>query len=195
MESLYAILFSNGHIKVGRTTDLVARIAAHRDRVACLGITQSDGIHYFCEQPASVRESWLIAKCVQAASARHQNEWFAGLDFATVCEWVKFAADMQVASVSPKGHLRDYLQSPGAMTVMQLREAMNALGADLRDDAQIRQWIAVDAEGNFKRQPGAGYAMYLERATYGKVTRQCMRPDDFRAIWPELDARVPAIPS
>lgn len=38
MEYLYVCHFSNGHIKVGRSIDPRARIAAHADRVACMGV-------------------------------------------------------------------------------------------------------------------------------------------------------------
>lgn len=88
-------------------------------------------------------------------------------------------------------HLREYLALDDHLPVALIRQRMNELGADVKDDAQIRQWVAAHPDGSFKRQPGAGYAMYLELATDGKVTRRCMRPDDYRAIWPELDERNP----
>lgn len=190
MESLYVCLFSNGHIKVGRSVDYAARIKQHAERVSCLGVSLTD---YFvserCDQ-AERRERELINRCANAASARFQSEWFQGLAFSDVAIWAAEASRREIEAVECAGHLREYLQSAGSMSVSQLREAMNSLGADLRDDAQLRQWIAVNGDGNFRRQPGAAYAMYLERATGGKVTRQAMRPDDYAAIWPEL-ARIP----
>lgn len=193
MESLYVCLFSNGHIKVGRSGDYSTRIKQHADRVACLGVSLTD---YFVTQEvaeAERRERDLIDRCAAAAAARFQCEWFSGLNFTDVSLWAVEASRRDLPAVAGGGgHLRDYLQSPGAMTVTQLRDAMNALGADIRDEAQIRQWIAVDAEGNFKRQPGAGYAMCLERATGGKVRRQDMRPKDYAVIWPELAVKATA---
>ena len=34
--------------------------------------------------------------------------------------------------------------------------------------------------------PSANYCTAIERATAGAVTRRDLRPDDWRAIWPEL---------
>lgn len=72
---------------------------------------------------------------------------------------------------------------------------MNELGADLKDDAQIRQWAAEPREGKSVRRPDAANARFLELATKGDVTRQDMRPDDFAAIWPELERRKAARPA
>lgn len=185
MESLYVCLFSNGHIKVGRSSEASERIKQHVERVKCLGVHLARANRWDAFN-ALRAEADLIAKCAAKASERHGNEWFAGLDFDEVSQWAGDAANEVYPVKRTTGHLREYLQVPGAMPVKQLRDAMNALGADIRDDAQIRQWIAVDDEGNFKRQPGAAYAMFLERATHGRVTRQAMRPDDYADIWPDL---------
>jgi DNA-binding transcriptional regulator YdaS (Cro superfamily) len=86
-------------------------------------------------------------------------------------------------------HLREYLARRETLTVQALRSRMNELGANIEHDAQIRQWIQTDENGNFKRQPKPANAQILELATDGKVTRQEMRPKDFFAIWPELERR------
>jgi DNA-binding transcriptional regulator YdaS (Cro superfamily) len=83
-------------------------------------------------------------------------------------------------------HLREYLARPGSLTVAQLRQRMQELGSDIKDDAQIRQWIAVDEEGKYKRFPSPGNARFIELATGEKVTRKDMRPHDYLQIWPEL---------
>ena len=75
------------------------------------------------------------------------------------------------------------------MSAAEIRQRMNELGANVKDDAQIRQWAAEPKEGRPVRRPTPANCLYLERATYGKVTRQSMRPDDYRAIWPELADR------
>ncbi len=36
MISLYVCLFSNGHLKVGRSVNALARISQHEERVSCL---------------------------------------------------------------------------------------------------------------------------------------------------------------
>lgn len=92
MTHLYVCHFSNGHIKVGRSIDPKARIAAHADRVACLGIELVE--HHIAEcvgfsQPA---EAALIEQCANTATKRNQSEWFEGLDFPTVSQWCGEAA-------------------------------------------------------------------------------------------------------
>ena len=84
--------------------------------------------------------------------------------------------------------LDQYLSSPGAMTVTQLRQRMQALGYDVKSNAQIRQWRHKYAG----RGPSEANCMGLELATGGAITRKEMRPDDWHLIWPELAATEPA---
>lgn len=65
--------------------------------------------------------------------------------------------------------LHDYLKSPGALTVAQLREAIGA-----RNDDQIRQW----QHGYYGRLPSPENSAAIERATKGQVTCEELRPDD-----------------
>jgi DNA-binding transcriptional regulator YdaS (Cro superfamily) len=83
-------------------------------------------------------------------------------------------------------HLREYLSQNGSLSPGEIRRRMNELGADVKDDAQIRQWAAEPQEGRSVRRPDAANCRYLELATSGKVTRADMRPNDYAAIWPEL---------
>ena len=39
------------------------------------------------------------------------------------------------------------------------------------------------------RKPSPELCVQIEQATDGKVTRRDLRPDDWAAIWPELDRR------
>lgn len=39
------------------------------------------------------------------------------------------------------------------------------------------------------RRPGPAYCVAIESVTQGAVTRRDLRPDDWRAIWPELEAK------
>jgi hypothetical protein len=96
MESLYVCLFSNGHVKVGRSIDADSRIAQHADRVACLGVELSDRFTVDCERNVAQREALLIAKCAESAERRFQSEWFSGLDFLCVCEWAQEIAAMSL---------------------------------------------------------------------------------------------------
>jgi hypothetical protein len=102
MDSLYACLFSNGHIKVGKTTNLPARIKHHCDRVACVGAVLTDLAHrVVCDGQVEARERWLISLCADRAGVRHQSEWFAGLEFNTVRAWCTQAAELEI----PPHHL------------------------------------------------------------------------------------------
>lgn len=40
------------------------------------------------------------------------------------------------------------------------------------------------------RKPSPELCVQIERATSGKVTRRDLRPDDWSAIWPELERRA-----
>jgi hypothetical protein len=74
------------------------------------------------------------------------------------------------------------------MTVSHLKHKMQELGSDIKADAQIRQWIAVDKKtGAYKRFPNPKNAHFLELATDGLVTRRDMRPKDYNDIWPNED--------
>ena len=49
-------------------------------------------------------------------------------------------------------------------------------------DEIARQW----QHGYASRLPGPAYCVAIEKATAGAVTRQELRPGDWRLIWPEL---------
>lgn len=80
-------------------------------------------------------------------------------------------------------NLNDYLQSDGALSIAELREAIG-----VRSDMQIRQW----QHGYANRLPSPENAVAIERATGGKVTRRDLRPLDWMRIWPELTAAAQA---
>lgn len=87
MEYLYVCHFSNGHIKVGRSIDPQSRIAAHVDRVACVGIELVEHHVVGCVGHSHPAEAALIERCADAAKKRNKSEWFEGLDYLCVCEW------------------------------------------------------------------------------------------------------------
>jgi DNA-binding XRE family transcriptional regulator len=143
VESLYVVQFSNGHIKVGRSSDARARIASHADRVACLGVEVSDTFTVECQGPSRPRELQLINACVEQAEGRYQNEWFTGLDFPEVCRWAHEAASLQDAYIPresdgfPK-RLRDSRILLG-LTQAALGEGLGTNGRDLQK-AAISSW-------------------------------------------------------
>lgn len=85
MTHLYVCHFSNGHIKVGRSTDPESRIASHADRVSCLGVELTEHQIYRCAGSSQSAEQELIKRCAGLSSKQNKNEWFEGLDFSAVC--------------------------------------------------------------------------------------------------------------
>ena len=78
--------------------------------------------------------------------------------------------------------LDQYLSTPGAPTVSQLRERMRELGYVVKSDAQIRQW----RHRYGGRKPDPENCVGLEKATDGGVPRTEFYPDDWQKIWPEF---------
>jgi hypothetical protein len=139
MESLYVCEFSNGHIKVGRSINPDARIAAHADRVACVGIELVEHRTFECVGPSEPREHHLISCCAGIATARHGGEWFAGLDFDAVCHWAaRFANldDQDCIKPAPKEDVALISQLGGPAAVADL------LGWDRDGGAQrVTNWL------------------------------------------------------
>lgn len=71
-------------------------------------------------------------------------------------------------------NLHDYFLAQGSMTQTQLAVAVGAT------EASVTWW----KQG--KRAVPAIYAVAIEQATGGAVTRQDLRPDDWQRYWPEL---------
>jgi len=85
-------------------------------------------------------------------------------------------------------NLHDYLASPGALTVSQLREKVG-----VKSDIQIRQW----RHGYANRKPSPKFATAIEEATGGAVKRWDLRPEDWFEIWPHLIGKkgAPKVPA
>lgn len=122
MESLYVCLFSNGHIKVGRSIDPESRIATHADRVSCLGVELVDSFSVACVGPAYRAESVLIALCNEKANRKNKSEWFEGLDFADVVEMARGCAAMQIESAKALASI-DYDKPDFALILAHLKAA------------------------------------------------------------------------
>jgi hypothetical protein len=104
MESLYVCLFSNGHIKVGRSADVGERIRQHMERVSCLGVKLQHSMHFPCVGSAARAEAALIARCNEKAKGRHKNEWFYGLLYTDAAMWAEECAALAepAAEVQPE---------------------------------------------------------------------------------------------
>lgn len=82
-------------------------------------------------------------------------------------------------------NLREYLASPKALTVAQLRERVGA-----QSDLQIRQW----QHGYAGRKPSLENCVAIERVTEGAVTVEELRPGEQWArvkdkTWPHPKGR------
>lgn len=103
MEYLYVCHFSNGHIKVGRSIDPRARIAAHADRVACMGVELVEHHIVECIGRSVPAETALIDRCAENAARRMKSEWFDGLDYLEVISWATEFASKEAPPVAQTG--------------------------------------------------------------------------------------------
>ena len=67
-----------------------------------------------------------------------------------------------------------YLDSPGGLSAAELARQIKA------SPAFVYQWRRKI------RPVPAGFCAAIERATNGAVSRKELRPDDWQAIWPDL---------
>jgi hypothetical protein len=118
MESLYVCLFSNGHIKVGRSINPDSRIEQHAERVACMGVDLIRKYAVLCPDGVVQREAGLIGRCREAAAAQFKEEWFSGLDFDDVVVWANSCASGEI-HIPP---------APGATRWSELLTALRGLG-------------------------------------------------------------------
>jgi hypothetical protein len=175
-EYLYVCHFSNGHIKVGRSIDPLARISSHVERVSCLGVTlvahQTFLVASFCDGA----EAALIELCSENAQTRNKSEWFVGLAYEVVCEWATECAS-RIYIVEPASKLKSYF-----------------LGLDKFD----RIAFAIDAKTSVGHLNNCAYGYILpnvalcvriEQVSKGAVTRKDMRAD-YAALWPELTTKA-----
>lgn len=152
MESLYVCHFSNGHIKVGRSIEPMARIASHSDRVSCMGVELVEHFIVECVGPASPREALLISRCAEAAANRFQNEWFDGLDYEEACAWADSFArhvmpDPTTVERNTFGHRLMKARKAKGITQAGLGKGMRADGGDL-GKGSVSHWEINDGSPN-----------------------------------------------
>lgn len=111
MEYLYVCHFSNGHIKVGRSIDPKSRIAAHAERVACLGVEMIEHHIAECTGRSAPAEQHLIKKCIDLSTGRNKSEWFSGLDYLEVCEIANTVASTHFLEVNTTEYRKGYFQN------------------------------------------------------------------------------------
>lgn len=145
-DHLYACLFSNGTVKVGRSAFPHARIASHERRLSCAGVTLSSRHVAVAVGHIVPAEAALIERCRRAADQCNSSEWFAGLQFAQVCAWVdeiaatSFSAPAQAtrARGARNAALDDAIDIAGGPTA--LARALQQRGHDVKSHATVNAW-------------------------------------------------------
>lgn len=175
MEYLYVCHFSNGHIKVGRSIDPRARIAAHADRVACMGVELVEHHIAECIGRSAPAEAALIERCAELSHKRNKSEWFEGLDYLDVCEQANACASNTSNAFGAEAH-----RHPVELAC-ELIGSQAELARSLKvTPPTVNQWIKGI------RPIPLITCVVIENITDGKVTRQELRPNDFWKIWPDL---------
>lgn len=171
MQYLYACNFSNGHIKVGRSSDPKSRIASHEERVSCMGVLLVESHISECVGDVVRSEAALINLCAQSAEQQYKNEWFSGLPFLFVTQWVEECAKLTHASEST------------------FKGFFYGLGKDQRKEFALACNTSVGHLNNFcygLTTLAPILCTSIERESKGEVTRRELRPDDCEGIWPDL---------
>lgn len=181
---LYAVLFSNGTVKVGRGKSADARIASHRDRLSVAGIDVVSTMSIQCED-IEAREAVLIKGVSALGGVCRGNEWFSGVEFDDVCRLLSTVSVSECAEV-----LERKKASPLYLHLVQLPLSDRRLLAE-RCNTTAGHLNNV-AYGDRTGSPAL--AAQLEKATGGKVMRWDVRQDDWHLIWEDLRTRPDAPP-
>lgn len=84
---VYAVLFSDGWLKVGRGRDAKSRINSHIGTSAMRGAKFVKSISSGLIADSSSAENALIAFCSEKGTSVHGREWFIGVEFDEVKEF------------------------------------------------------------------------------------------------------------
>ncbi len=84
---VYAVLFSDGWLKVGRGRDAQSRINSHIGTSSMRGAKFVRSITSGVLADSGAAENALIAYCAAAGTNVHGREWFTGVDFDDVKEF------------------------------------------------------------------------------------------------------------
>ena len=171
-QHLYACLFSNGIVKIGRSSSPVARIAQHEARLLVAGIDLMESHVGECMGDIVQAELALIRKCdAVLGSIKRGNEWFENLVFADVRGWVdlfcqqNFEADQSLPVFDP-------------MVDSKMRqEIASQIGLN-------EQYIYQCLTGRRNMKPIQASA--IEKVTNGAITRKMVCRTTWQSIWPEL---------
>lgn len=82
---VYAVLFSDGWLKVGRGRDPQSRISSHACASGMRNATVDRSVVSGVIADSRAAEAALIAFCAERGKNVHGREWFTGVDFEDVC--------------------------------------------------------------------------------------------------------------
>ncbi len=86
IEELYVVLFDTGMIKVGKGFDAKARVVRHARQAS---IFDRHVLKFFIEKNPKITEEALIAFCIQHGTLCNGKEYFKGIDYSDVVEFIK----------------------------------------------------------------------------------------------------------
>jgi hypothetical protein len=173
-QHLYACLFSNGIIKIGRSSSPVARIAQHEARLLVAGIDLIESHFGECIGSVLQAELALIRKCEAVhRSVKRGNEWFENLVFADVRQWVDNFCQ------------QDFEQQPS--DVVETYDPI--VDSKLRQEIAVQiglseQYIYQCLTGRRNMKPIQASA--IEKLTNGAINRKMVCRTTWQGIWPEL---------
>jgi hypothetical protein len=117
MNYLYAVLFSDGLVKVGRSKSPEKRIEDHEIRLSCAGISKVDSQIIPLNGNSSLCELRLIEWCRSKADECYLREWFRGLVFDEVCSTALFISKnshhVPQSNDDLDGNIQDFIELAG----------------------------------------------------------------------------------
>ena len=171
---LYACLFSNGVIKIGRSSSPKSRITQHEIRLSVVGIYLIQSHFSECNGDVVRAECALIRKCDEVPGAyKRANEWFENLVFADVCQWID-----EFCKQDFEQRFIEFLPSYDPMIDAKLRQEIAAqIGLN-------EQYIYQCLTGRRNMKPIQATA--IEKITNGAISRKMVCRTSWQSIWPEL---------
>ena len=148
---VYAVLFSDGWLKVGRGRNPESRIGSHASVSAMRNATVERSVVSGLLADSGSAEAELIELCSMRGIAVHGREWFTGVDFDEVCRLFdrRFKGDAS--------HYLSRVRKLQSARVDTLLSAVFDVAPHDRDDAM------KDAEDRLKWASSLAHARILER--------------------------------
>jgi len=148
---VYAVLFSDGWLKVGRGRDPQSRIGSHACVSAMRNATVDRSIVSGTLADSGTAEAELIAFCSKQGTAVHGREWFTGVDFEEVCN---------LFGTRFKGDAPDYLSAARKLQSERVETMLDAVFARVPSD---HAHVMTEAEDRLKWGASLAHARILDR--------------------------------